>query len=450
MYRQDTIAAVATPPGPGAIGVIRVSGPDCERIAAAVFARESTRPWRPRVLYRGMIRRDGAPLDDALAVLMRAPHSYTGEDVLELHCHGSPAVLHAALQQVLRAGARPAEAGEFTKRAYLNGKLDLTQAEAVIDLIRARTPEGAAQAAEQLFGHLGYHLDELRGRLIRIKGHLEARIDFSDEEIDFDDAALGAEIGSALGRVRDLLRTYARGRLLKQGLRLAITGRPNVGKSSLLNALAQADRAIVTAMPGTTRDVIEEGLDFAGVPVIVADTAGLRDAPGEIERIGVERARAVAQAADVVLVVLDRSVPFEPPAHWPHQDQRCVFVLNKIDRPAAWDTEVLGDRRRDHPLVEVSARRGDGLDDLRRTVVEAAGFVHGDSLPALTSIRQREGLAAVEEDLLRALSAARAATPPDLIAVDVQLALEHVGAVTGEVNNEEVLDAIFREFCIGK
>jgi tRNA modification GTPase len=448
MYRQDTIAAVATPSGPGAIGVIRVSGPECERIAAAVFARDAKHSWRSRVLYRGRILRDGAALDDALAVLMRAPNSYTGEDVLELHCHGSPAVLATALQAVLRAGARPAEAGEFTKRAFLNGKLDLTQAEAVIDLIRARTPEGVEQAADQLFGRLASHLGELRTQLIRIKGHLEARIDFSDEEIDFDDEELSAEIEVSLATVRDLLRTYARGRLVKQGLRLAITGRPNVGKSSLLNALAQADRAIVTALPGTTRDVIEEGLDFDGVPVIVADTAGLRDAADEIERIGVERARAVAAAADVVLVILDRSMPYEAPAHVPREGQRCVFVLNKVDRPAAWGRDRLDDRS--HPVVEVSALTGAGLEALRHAVVEAAGFVHGDSLPTLTSERQRDALAAVEDDLMRALTATRADTPPDLVAVDVQLALEHVGSVTGECSNEDVLDAIFREFCIGK
>jgi len=450
MYEQDTIAAVATPPGPGAIGVLRVSGPDSESIACAVFARATKGPWRSHVLYRGRVVRDGAPLDDALAVLMRAPHSYTGEDVLELHCHGSPAVLAAALQAVLRAGARPAEAGEFTKRAYLNGKLDLTQAEAVIDLIRARTPESAGQAADQLFGHLGRHLGELRAQLIRIKGHLEARIDFSDEEIAFDDDGLAAEISSALEGVHGLLQTYARGRLLKQGLRLAISGRPNVGKSSLLNALAQSDRAIVTALPGTTRDVIEEDLDFAGVPVTVADTAGLRDSDDSVERIGVERARAAAAAADVVLIVLDRSQPYEAPLHSPREGQRCVFVLNKCDRPAAWNADALGEHRAQHSLVEVSALRGDGLDELRRAVVGAAGLVHGDSLPPLTSIRQREALAAVADDLSRAETAVRASTPADLIAVDVQLALEHVGAVTGEVSNEEVLDLVFREFCIGK
>jgi tRNA modification GTPase len=450
MYEADTIAAIATPAGPGSIAVVRASGPTAEDLARGVFQRRRPGTWQTHRLYGGRIlASDGTPLDDGLAVLMRAPRSYTGEDVLELQCHGSPVLVQRVLHSLLSRGARPARPGEFTQRAFLNGKLDLAQAEAVADLIRARTGDAAGVAADQLFGRLSAHLDGLRSELIRAKGHLEACIDFSEEDLGLNEAGLAADLDRVRTDVGALLRTYARGRLLRNGLHVAITGRPNAGKSSLLNALLGSDRAIVTDQPGTTRDVIEESADFDGIPVVLADTAGLRDSDDEVERIGVERARQVAAAADVVLVVLDTARPLAGQPALLEADGS-VAVLNKIDLPMAWRPEEIADIEAHYPAVRVSATVPLGLDALRHAVTQRAGGVLRDQLPTLTSARQHDALAKVEVSLARALGALRTGLPPDLIAVDLQAALDHIGAVTGLVTSEEVLDAVFREFCIGK
>jgi tRNA modification GTPase len=452
MYDGDTIAAIATPPGPGGIGIVRTSGPEAERIAEAVFRRSVAGPWETHRLYHGrVVGAGGSPLDDALAALMRAPRSYTGEDVLELHCHGSPIVLGLALEAVLKAGARPARHGEFTKRAFLNGKLDLSQAEAVEALIRARTPEGAALAAEQLFGGLSAYLDGLRERLIGIKGLLEARIDFADEALDLDEDDVPRALDAARLDVAALLRTYARGRLLRNGLRVVITGRPNVGKSSLLNALLGEDRAIVTELPGTTRDVIEESADFMGVPVVLCDTAGLREAGDEIERIGIDRALFAVERSDVNLLVLDASSAPEPLESYPFEhDGATVIAFNKIDLPSAWEERQIAALEGRFPVVRVSATERIGLDDLRRAVVGRLGSLDREGAPTLTTARQRDALSKVSAALEQALSSWTGGLPPDLVAVDVQAALDHMGSVTGLVTSEEVLDTIFSRFCIGK
>jgi tRNA modification GTPase len=451
MYLPDTIAAIATPPGPGGIGVIRASGPAAAVIAGAVFVRARNGAWASHRLYHGHVRAaDGRLLDEGLAVLMRAPHSYTGEDVLELHCHGSPVVLDQALRAVLAAGARAATPGEFTKRAFLNGKLDLTQAEAVIDLVRARTPSGALHAAGQLTGHLSHHLSELRRRLIDLKALLEARLDFADEDLDLDPHAPAAATAQLLRDLDTLLATAPRGRLLRDGIRVAIVGRPNAGKSSLLNALLGDDRAIVTDLPGTTRDVIEETADFCGVPVVLSDTAGLRETAEPAERLGVERAHRTAQAADAVLLVIDAAEPPQP-ADVGFDVDRLVIVLNKVDLPAKWteaDAQAVAGRAA--PTVRVSATQGIGLDELRRTVIELFGGARLDGLPALATTRQRDALAKARDALAHAWHGCQNRLPPELVAIDVQAAIDHIGSVTGAVTSEDVLDAIFAQFCIGK
>jgi len=450
MYAHDTIAAVATPPGQGGVGILRVSGPEAATIGTTVFRRRVSGPWQSHRLYTGrVVDLNDTVIDYGLAVLMRQPHSYTGEDVFELHCHGSPVVLRAALAALLRAGARAAEPGEFTKRAFLNGRLDLAQAEAVAALIQARTPEGAEQARDQLFGHLSRHLDLARERLIRIKGHLEVQIDFSDED-GVGEIDLAGGISGLISGIDDLVRTYARGRLLREGVRVAIVGRPNVGKSSLLNALLGEERAIVTPIPGTTRDVIEEAVDFDGVPVVLVDTAGVREAPGEVERIGVERARQVAATADVILVVIDAAAEPVEPLPVQIERERAILVFNKVDLPLAWCEERLRELEVEFRLVRVSAKTGAHLDALRAAVVSSVCTVPLDGLPVLTTARQCDALGKARESLALALDGLQRGAAPELIAVDVQAALDHIGSVTGIVTSEDVLDRIFREFCIGK
>jgi tRNA modification GTPase len=448
MYEEDTIAAIATPPGSGGIGVIRISGPASKEIGTRVFSRTGEGKWQTHRLYRGtVVDARGRHLDEALAVVMRRPRSYTGEDIFEIHCHGSPVVLRQTLAAILQFGARPADRGEFTKRAFLNGRIDLTQAEAVIDLIRARTAEGAGQAADQLFGHLSTHLDELRQHLARVKGLLEVQIDFS-EDVDFDANETAAVIRTVLVRIETLRRTYDRGRLVRDGIQVAITGRPNAGKSSLLNALLGTERAIVTPIPGTTRDVIEEAIDFGGVPIVLRDTAGLRDARDEVERIGVERARDVVRTADVVLHVIDGSRSIVETST-EILATNTIVVINKVDLPRALapnDLVALAG----HPIVEISATRGIGLDTLRQTILAGFDSEPVDGVPILTSSRQFQALAEVCDVLQNAIEGLEQGTPVDLVSVDVQAALEHIASITGAITNEDVLDVIFREFCIGK
>jgi tRNA modification GTPase len=447
-YEEDTIAAIATPPGSGGIGVIRISGPASEEIGTRVFSRTGDGKWQTHRLYRGtVIDTRGKRLDEALAVVMRRPRSYTGEDVFEIHCHGSPVVLRQTLAAILHFGARPADRGEFTKRAFLNGRIDLTQAEAVINLIRARTAEGAGQAAAHLFGHLATHLDELREHLTRVKGLLEVQIDFS-EDVDFDANETAAVIRSVLARVETLRRTYDRGRLVRDGIQVAITGRPNAGKSSLLNALLGTERAIVTPIPGTTRDVIEEAIDFGGVPIVLRDTAGLRDAPDEVERIGVERACDVVRTADVVLHVIDGSQSIGDEAKT-ILNTNTIIVINKVDLPRALAPSDLVSLA-GHPIVEISATRRTGLDTLRQTILAGFDSEPVDGVPILNSARQFQALAEVRDILRSAIEGLEVGTPVDLVSVDVQAALDHIASITGAITNEYVLDVIFREFCIGK
>jgi tRNA modification GTPase len=459
MYADDTIAAVATPPGVGGIGIVRVSGPSSAMIATRVFAPSGTVPnWESHRLYHGRVTAAaGQVLDEGLAVLMRGPHSYTGEDVLELHCHGSPVVLRRVLAEVLDCGARLAEPGEFTRRAFLNGRLDLTQVEAVLDLVRARTMAGAALATQQLGGRLSVHLAGLRTQLVGLKALLEVEIDFSEEDADVSAGQLLFTVDACLVTIQDLVNTFERGATLREGLRVAIIGKPNVGKSSLLNALLGEDRAIVTTVAGTTRDTIEETADFDGIPVVLSDTAGLREPTraDAVERLGMERTTATIAQAQLLLKVLDAAGPIEQEdltvlnaaADIPH-----VVVLNKIDLPQRISEEDVLRLASGGPVLKVSATECQGLPALRQAVI--GQFFNRDGpaadTPVLISIRHRDAL----QKALRSLALARESIadgrPADLVAVDVQDAIDHIGAITGQVTSEDILDRIFSEFCIGK
>jgi tRNA modification GTPase len=458
MYPDDTIAAIATPLGPGGVGIVRVSGLLAPRIAAAVFQRSYTpEVWASHHLYHGrVVDAGGALVDEGLAVLMHAPRSFTGEDVLELHCHGSPVGLRRVLACVLGSGARLAEPGEFTRRAFLNGRIDLTQAEAVSAMVSARTAGAAALAAEQLSGRLSDYVVELRGRVIRLKALIEAQIDFSEEDFDVDTTELLATTDECTAPLDTLLETYRRGKIMRDGARVAIIGKPNVGKSSLLNALLGEERAIVTAVAGTTRDAIDEAVDLDGLPVVLSDTAGLRDAEeaDAIERIGMQRTTSRIAGAQVLLTVLDASQPLDG------QDRRVlqahaaaaqIVVLNKVDLPQATAPADVRRLSNGHPIVAVSARNHSGLAELRRLIVAQVtdGAVVANA-PVLSHLRHVDTLTKARDSLRLARESITARRPPDLVAVDVQDAIDHIGAVTGAITSEDVLDRIFSEFCVGK
>jgi tRNA modification GTPase len=454
VYSRDTIAALATASGPAAVAVLRVSGEDAARVAARVFRGVPPDRWRSRRLYLGcFVDAGGQTMDRGLGVIMRAPRSYTGEDVVELHCHGGPLIARRLFAAVLAAGARPAERGEFTLRAFLNGKLDLAQAESVADLIAARTERAMRVAAEHLGGALSRSVEGFRERLIGIAANLEAAIDFSEEDVgELPRARLADQAREVARALEDLAATQSHGRVLREGLRVAIVGKPNVGKSSLLNRLLETERAIVTPIPGTTRDVIEETIDLEGVAVVLADTAGLRAAAEEVERIGMARTREQIASADLAVAVFDCS------RAWTEEDGEVlnatrhtprILLVNKIDLDAepgfGRALETLA------PVLRASAVSGDGIDLLKRELLRAASLPAAD-VGGVTVTRERhkvalEGAAAAVRRAERSLGTGM---PPDVVSVDIAIALDHVGEITGQTSPEDVLDRIFREFCIGK
>ncbi len=457
MYVSDTIVAIATPPGRGGIGVVRFSGPDSRRIAGGIFRSHRSGEWPPHRMRLGTLVDDaGHPLDEALAVYMPAPHSYTGEDVVELQAHGSPVVLRRVMALALAHGARLAAAGEFTQRAFLNGRLDLVQAEAVADLIDARGSRAAALAAGQLGGTVSQALAELREELISLKALLEVQIDFVEEEIDLGEGELYERATRLHQSLQRLAASHAAAKRARDGVRVALVGRPNVGKSSLLNALLGEERAIVSDLAGTTRDVIQESIELAGIPVVLSDTAGLRDAEAAdaVERLGMQRTAGEIERAEVVVVVLDASHPctdedrriLEQTA-----DTRRVLVLNKCDLPRRFElaalTEVDPSAR-----VHLSARTHAGLDELRgvlTTAIEASEGTEPMAL-ALSNERQTAAVRAAADKVERIAIGLREGTALDLLAVDADEAIEQIAAVTGTITSEDVLDRIFSRFCIGK
>lgn len=460
---SDTIAAIATPLGSGGIGIVRISGPAAPAILGRLFrgalppaAMESHR------LYLGdVVDEQGVLLDRALAVLMRAPRSYTGEDVAELQLHGGPKVLSAALAAALACGARLATPGEFTLRAYLAGKLDLSQAEAVADLIAAKTPRASRLAAGQLQGALGRAVAEIERELTAIYGAVTVGVDFPDDA----DAADPEETRQALLRLashirKDVLSGAGLSRVVKEGVRAALVGRVNAGKSSLLNALLDQERAIVTALPGTTRDVLEESVDLEGVPLILADTAGLRDEgqADEAEQLGMARSRDRADSAQLVLVVTDGvlGLTAEDAELLREAGQRALLLINKCDLLS--EAEI-GERRRraagfvpEEDVICLSAKSGAGLDELkaalRRRVL--AGLDSEADSPLVANARQEQALLRAAGLMESCAEAIAAGEMLDVAAVDISEALDFLGEISGRTASEEVLQHIFENFCLGK
>ncbi|MEA2690104.1 MAG: tRNA modification GTPase [Candidatus Eremiobacteraeota bacterium] len=449
----DTIAAIATPPGKGAIAIVRCSGPDARAIAARVF--RSRDALRDRVAtYGEIVDAGGAVIDRGLALAMTAPRTVTGEDVVELHVHGSPVIARETLRALLHAGARSAGPGEFTRRAFLNGKLDLSAAEAVADVIDAESRAAARAAQANLAGGLRAAVDDVRAALSAILEELSGAIDYPDEVpeparervrdiVDRVDAALDA-----------LVRDWERGRLVREGLSLAIVGPPNAGKSSLLNALLGEERAIVSEIPGTTRDVIEETFTVDGVPVRVLDTAGLRASDDAIERIGIDRARRALAGAAVALVVIDGSRPIDADARAilaQTRDRDRVVLFNKSDLGTA-GYHARDDAERDALSASVYTEEKATVDAVRRAIA-GAGW-HGETVdlarPHLASARQADAVARAMDALAHARATLAASEPVDLIAPELLAAVAALGEITGAAATEAVLDGVFARFCIGK
>ncbi|MBB5327212.1 tRNA uridine-5-carboxymethylaminomethyl(34) synthesis GTPase MnmE [Tunturiibacter gelidoferens] len=451
---EDTIVAISTPPGRGGIGIVRLSGPTARAIAEPLLKlRHPLAPAQAR--FAEILDSTGENptqvLDEAVVTYYQSPHSYTSEDIVEIAAHGSPVLLDHLLRQCVANGARLAEPGEFTQRAFLSGRLDLTQAEAVRDLIESTTLHQARIAAQQLGGSLSRHIAPIKQQLITLIAALEAGIDFAEDDIDFlPNSQIGAQIEAIQAPLIALEKSFSYGHIVRDGFTMAIVGRPNVGKSSLFNRLIQRDRAIVTATPGTTRDLVTERLSLEGIPFELIDTAGLRQATDEAESIGITKSREVMSEADVVLLVLDATAP-------PHEDDRAtvaalsgrpfVIVLNKQDlahsAPGAWEQTV--------QTVETSALTGSGILELRRAILSLiAKKIPAIESAVLTNHRQQQSVSDATGALHRAHQAASANIPHEMILLDLYEGLRALDAFSGSTTSDDLLNLIFSKFCIGK
>jgi tRNA modification GTPase len=436
---EETIAAVATPPGEGAIALVRLSGPDSPKILSRIF-RSSSASIEPRHATFGRIVDGEETIDQVLVTTYRAPASFTGEEMAEISCHGGILLAAKILELVLRHGARAAEPGEFSQRAFFNGKIDLTRAEAIMDIIRARTPLALRAAAQQLEGRLGSEILALRDTALETVAHIEAFIDFPEEGIDpASGRVLLEKIQTLLARTTALLGTADEGRILRDGVRVAIAGKPNAGKSSLLNRLLGMDRAIVSEIPGTTRDTIEETACLRGILYRLTDTAGLRETSDPVERQGVARTERALESADLVLHVIDSSTEEFPPALRENE----ILVANKSDLPCP---------ALPPGAIAVSCTTGAGFDQLLDAMSEAAGLRHlasGQSLAAINA-RHKALLESTRTSLEAAATLVQSNAPPELAALELRTALDTLGRIVGTTDTEEILGEIFSRFCIGK
>jgi tRNA modification GTPase len=454
---DDTIAAISTPIGEGGIGIVRLTGPQSAPILDRLFAPATGRPsgaLAPRMLHYGRVvdPDTGQVVDEVLAAYMPAPRTYTRQDVVEINGHGGIVALRRILELCLRQGARPAERGEFTARAFLNGRLDLAQAEAVLDVVQAKTDVSLQAAVDQLAGRLSDQVRSVRARLLEALAFLEASLDFVEDELP--EREIGPDLEAAGDDLSRLLADADWGIIYRQGVRAAIVGRPNVGKSSLLNRLLRTSRAIVTDIPGTTRDTLEETLNLQGIPVILVDTAGIAAGTQDpIERLGIERSRAALAQADLALLVVDASCPPEGADREIAAlvaGKPAILVLNKVDLAGRVDEAAAAIL--EAPSVTVSALTGQGLDALEQTIVDTifAGRVPAGPAPAVTSPRHKEALSRALDQVQAAHAAHSAGQLPDLVAIDLAAAVNTLGEITGQTAGEGLVETIFERFCVGK
>ncbi|MBU2234567.1 MAG: tRNA uridine-5-carboxymethylaminomethyl(34) synthesis GTPase MnmE [Proteobacteria bacterium] len=461
MTFRDTIAAIATPPGVGGIGLIRITGPEAEGIARRLF--RSSRPlsaFLSHHLYHGQIvaPETGDVLDEVLIAFLKAPGSYTGEDTIEISCHGGPLILRTVLDEVLRAGARPAERGEFTKRAFLNNRLDLSQAEAVLDVIIAQTREGLSAAVARLQGKLSGRIEAIRSAIIDLLAGIEASIDFAEDDGVVE--APGRDLSgfqTVIDGIVALAATYCRGRIYREGSGVVIAGRPNVGKSSLLNRLLGEKRAIVTPIPGTTRDFIEEAIDIGGIPVRLTDTAGIHPPENAIEMEGIGLVWDRLATTDAILILLDGSVALTADDRellGKMNAKPLIPVINKSDLPHILDEESLQELLPETapPPIRISAKYGDGIDRLKEAIHDLVLQTPGEETPdaMIAHLRHKVALEKAAESLIGARDGLSKGLPPELAALEIREALDALGEITGRTTTEDVIERIFANFCIGK
>ncbi|MDH5768225.1 MAG: tRNA uridine-5-carboxymethylaminomethyl(34) synthesis GTPase MnmE, partial [Nitrospirota bacterium] len=462
MFTDDTIAAISTPLGEGGIGIVRLSGKDSIQIVEKIFRpkNKSIKDSQSyRVLY-GYIKdpSTGKEIDEVLVTVMRAPHSYTREDVIEINCHGGMVTLRKTLELVLRQGVRLADPGEFTKRAFLNGRIDLIQAEAVLDLIRSKTDESRRVAIEQLQGGLSEKITVLRERLTELCAHVEAYIDFPEDEIETASKQNMLETMKDIDReLQKLLTTYDEARFFREGLSTAIVGRPNVGKSSLLNALLKKDRAIVTEIPGTTRDVIEEYLNINGLPLRIMDTAGIRAVQDSAEKEGVRRSLQSIENADLVIAIFDSSEPLKDEDFEVIEkvkSKNVIVVMNKCDLQAVFEREAITLRLTpyDPSILSISATRGDGLEELKERIFNTClkDWREEKEGVVVTNLRHKISIENAKMSLERAIAVLIENQPLEIFAFELRDSLDRLGEVVGAVTTEDILNKIFNDFCIGK
>ena len=461
MLLSDTIAAIATPHGEGGIGIVRVSGGLAILIACKIFKSSkhaSPADFPSHTLNHGHVvdPKKGNIVDEVMLSIMRAPKSYTAEDVVEFNCHGGSIPLITVLELTLQAGARLAEPGEFTRRAFLNGRIDLAQAEAVADLIRSKTDLARQIAVDGLTGRISAELNVLNEKLANLLAEVEASIDFPEEELDFLNLdAMRRTVNAIQDRLELLIASASDGKIVRDGINIAILGKPNVGKSSLLNRLLKSTRAIVTEIPGTTRDTIEETLNLHGIPVNLTDTAGIRGTEDIVEKQGVERSRSYLDRAALILMVFDASEPLtdlDVDLLEEASSRSAILILNKMDLPIATTPKDLQLYAPEKTVIQTSMLHGSGIEELESAVFQhviGGDFVLGDS-PIITNVRHDDALRRAQASLSHAIESLNAKMPSELIAVDLRSSLDAIGEIVGKTTTEDILDRIFSQFCIGK
>lgn len=447
---RKTIAAIATALGNSGISIIRISGEKAVDIADSIFTADIKNALSHTIHY-GFIRFEGKEIDQVLVSVMRAPKTYTGEDVVEINCHGGAAVTHKVLEVVLAAGASAAEAGEFTKRAFLNGKIDLSQAEAVIDIINAENDWASSNAFNQLKGFLSEQIGKIREKIIRLSARMQVAIDYPDEDLeDITPSEIAQELTSCRELTSKLLQNSDNGKIIKNGISIAIVGKPNVGKSSLLNCLSKSDRAIVTDVAGTTRDTIEEKIMLNGIPLVLTDTAGIRATDDTVEKIGVERSKQSINEADLLFVMLDAETGITPDDRTilnETKNKNRIILINKTDISDFDINEFESEK-----TVLLSAKTGKGTDELAELIKKLynLGELSGAGIPVITNERQKKALRLADEALKRAIGIMESGQPQDLVTLDIYEAAEMLGEITGQTVSEDIVSSIFHDFCVGK